>query len=77
MDTAAGVADWTAEPKATTPPSPRSDWADFSSFSTESGQQSQKYGYLGCLKPPLLRGLLSSQNRQGNIHVQCTCALCL
>lgn len=43
MDTGVGIADWTSDPMATTPPSSHSDWADFSSFSAESGQQSQKY----------------------------------
>lgn len=41
MDTAAGLVDWTKEPHATTsPPSPQSNWADFSSFSTPSEQRS-------------------------------------
>ena len=34
MDTAAGLAEWTKEPVPGDPPSPRSNWADFSCFDT-------------------------------------------
>ena len=43
MDTAVGLGNWTKEPPAaTTPPSPRSNWADFSSFNTQTGAHNQE-----------------------------------
>lgn len=35
MDTGAGTVQWTSEPRNDTPPSPQSNWADFSSFTTQ------------------------------------------